>query len=141
MRTALYIFEDSEAVIKQMNKKQKSHNASHLTHTCVNTAQQLADILTEGSFTRDRWKQLTILVNIMTQTTFTQSKLSFSSVVVNPLISSMNQRAPESFVASASAKQKLVHRNDFGVIEPQEFRHGLSRSTSTRLQSWRRPRA
>ena len=34
----------------------------------VNTTQQLADILTKGSRTRDRWTQLTLLVNIMTHT-------------------------------------------------------------------------
>ena len=46
--------------------------------------QQLADFLTKkGSFTGDRSKQLTLLVNIMTHTTFTQSKLSVSSEVVN----------------------------------------------------------
>ena len=39
---------------------------------------------TQGSFTRDRWTQLTLLMNIMTHTTFTESNLSVSSAVVNP---------------------------------------------------------
>ena len=53
----------------------------------VNITQQLADILTKGSFTGDRWTQLTLQVNIMTHTTFTQINLSVSSAVVNPFIS------------------------------------------------------
>ena len=50
---------------------------------CVNTTQQLADILAEGCFTGVRWTQLTLLANIMTHTTFTQSNFSVSSAVVN----------------------------------------------------------
>ena len=75
----------------------------------VNATQQLADIFTKGSFTRDGWTQLTSLVNIMTHTTFAQSNLSVSSAFVNPPFSSVSKRAGESFAASASAKQKLVH--------------------------------
>ena len=64
---------------------------------------------TKGSFTGDRWAQLTPLVNIMTHTTFTQSKLSVSSAIVNPLFFIMSKRAGETFAASANAKQKRVH--------------------------------
>ena len=46
----------------------------------------------KGSFTEDRWTQLTLLVNIMTHTTATQSNLSVSSAVVS-LFSSMDKRA------------------------------------------------
>ena len=74
----------------------------------VNTTQRLADILTTGSFTRDRWTQLTPLVNNMTHTTLTQSNLSVSSAMMNPLFSSASKRAGESFASSASAK-KTVH--------------------------------
>ena len=75
----------------------------------VNTTQRLADGLTKGSFTKDIWTQLTLLVNIMTHTTFSQSNLSFSSAVVNPSFSSMSKRARDSFATSASANQKSVH--------------------------------
>ena len=64
---------------------------------------------TKRSFTRERWTQLTLLVNIMTYTTFTQSNWSVSSAVVNPLFSRMSERAGESVAASASAKRKPVH--------------------------------
>ena len=64
---------------------------------------------TQGSFTGDRWTQLTLLVNIMTHTTFTQSNLSVYSEVLNPLISCMSLRVGESFATSASVKQKPVH--------------------------------
>ena len=50
----------------------------------VNTTKQLADVVTQGSFTGDRWSKLTLLVNIMTHTTFTQSIFSVSPAVVNP---------------------------------------------------------
>ena len=71
-------------------------------------APQLA-VATKGSFTRDRWAQLTLPVNIMTHTTFLQTNLSVSSAVVNPLLSSMSKRARESFAAAASANQEPVH--------------------------------
>ena len=53
-----------------------------ITH--INTTLQVADILTKGSFTGDRWTQLTLLVKSMTRTTFTPSNSSMSAAVVNP---------------------------------------------------------
>ena len=100
-RTALYVFEDNEALIKQM-KKGRSATVRNTSRThrvdldwqCdrnnldpmiqikyVNTTQELADIPTKGSFTRDRWTQLTLLLNPMTHTTFGRSNLSVSAVV------------------------------------------------------------
>ena len=81
-----------------------------------------------GSLTRDRSTQLSLVLNIMTHTKFSRSNLSVSSAVVNPLFSSMSSRG-ESFATSASAKQKQAHCL------------GLSRSTSTRIPSWRRLQA
>ena len=63
----------------------------------------------QGSLTRDRWTQLTFLVNIMRHTTCTQSNSSVSSAVVIPFFSSMSKFARESFAALASARQKSVH--------------------------------
>ena len=70
----------------------------------VNTTQELADIPTKGSVTRDRWTQLTLLLNLVTQTTFGRSNLSVSAVV-DRFFFSMRKYARESFAASASAKQ------------------------------------
>ena len=70
----------------------------------VNTTQELADIPTKGSVTRDRWTQLTLLLNPMTHTTFGRSNLSVSAVV-DRFFSTMRKHARESFAASASAKQ------------------------------------
>ena len=76
----------------------------------VGTTQQLADIHTKkGSFTGDRWTQLTLLVNIMTRTTFTQCNLSVPSMVVIPFFPAWAKRAGDSVAASASVKQKPVH--------------------------------
>ena len=60
---------------------------------------------TKGSSTGDRWRQLTLLVNTMTNASFTQGNLSVCVAVVNPLFYSMSKRAGESFAASSSAKQ------------------------------------
>ena len=80
----LYIFEDNEAVIK-MTIKGRSPTMRHVSRThkvaldwlfdwitldfkiqikYVDTINQLADILTKGSFTRDEWKHLLELLNI-----------------------------------------------------------------------------
>ena len=76
----------------------------------VKTTQQLADILTKGSFSGDWWTQLIQSANSMTHTTFTQRNLSVSPAGVNLLsFSSMSKRAWESFATSAGAKQNPVH--------------------------------
>ena len=80
----LYVFEDDEAVIKMIIKG-RSPTMSHVsrTHTValdwlfnrinldpkvqikyIDTKNQLADILTEGNFTRDEWNHLLCLFNI-----------------------------------------------------------------------------
>ena len=77
----------------------------------VNTTHRLADILTKASFTRDRWTQLTLLVNIMTHTTLTKSNLSISSAVVNPSFSSMSKRARDCFrnIGKRESKASSLH--------------------------------
>ena len=80
----LYVFEDNEAVIKMINKG-KSPTMRHVSRThrvalgwlfdrinldskikikYIDTKNQLADILTKGSFTRDEWNHLLCLFNI-----------------------------------------------------------------------------
>ena len=80
----LYVFEDSEAVIKMIIKG-RSPTMRHVSRThrvaldwlfdrinldpkiqikYIDTKNQLADILTEGNFTRDEWNHLLCLFNI-----------------------------------------------------------------------------
>ena len=81
----LYIFEDNEAVIK-MSIKVGSPTMRHVSRAhivaldwlfdrinlapkiqikCVDTQNQLADLLTKGNFTRDEWNHLLRLFNII----------------------------------------------------------------------------
>ena len=80
----LYVFEDNEAVIKMIIKG-RSPTMRHVSRThgvaldwlfvrinldskiqikYIDTRNQLADILTKGSFTRDEWNHLLCLFNI-----------------------------------------------------------------------------
>ena len=80
----LYVFEDNEAVIKIIIKG-RSPTMRHVSRThrvaldwlfdrinldpkiqikCIDTKNQLADILTKGNFTRDEWNHLLTLFNI-----------------------------------------------------------------------------
>ena len=80
----LYVFEDNEAVIKMIIKG-RSPTMRHVSRThrvaldwlfdrinldskiqikCIDTKNQLADILTKGNFTRDEWNHLLSLFNI-----------------------------------------------------------------------------
>ena len=80
----LYVFEDSEAVIKMITKG-RSPTMRHVSRThrvaldwlfdrvnldpkiqnkYIDTKDQLADILTKGNFTRDEWNHLLCLFNI-----------------------------------------------------------------------------
>ena len=80
----LYIFEDSEAVIKmiikgrspKMRHVSRTHRVAHdwwfdrinldtkIQIKYIDTKKQLADILTKGNFTRDDWNHLLCLFNI-----------------------------------------------------------------------------
>ena len=80
----LYVFEDNEAVIKMIIKG-RSPTKRHVSRThrvaldwlfdrinldpkiqikCIDTKNQLADILTKGNFTRDEWNRLLCFLNI-----------------------------------------------------------------------------
>ena len=81
---SLYVFEDNEAVIKTIIKG-RSPTMRHVSRThrvaldwlfgrinldpkiqirYIDTKHQLADMLTEGNFTRDEWNNLLHLLNI-----------------------------------------------------------------------------
>ena len=83
MRASLCVFEDDEAVIK-MIMEGLSPNMTHVSRPhrvdlnclfdrinlaaatqvkCVNTAQQIADVFTKGSFSQVRWKTQISLEN------------------------------------------------------------------------------
>ena len=94
---------------------------------------------TKGSVTADRWTQLTPLVNITTRTTFTRSIFVRLICDCDFFTFQHEQRAGESFATSAGAKQKPVQCTAMIArrLDDKESQHGLSRSTSTRTQSWR----
>ena len=78
-RASPFAFEDNDAVIKMMIKG-RNPTMRHISRThrdrfnvdsdiqikYVNTSKQIADIVIKGSFTRDKWLQLTQVFNLMT---------------------------------------------------------------------------
>ena len=92
--TQLSIFEDNEAVIKMIIKGRcptmrhvsRTHRVafvfdrinldSKIQIKFVHTKNQLADMLTKGSFTKDEWDHLLRLLNIMNYSTFSCSHFS-----------------------------------------------------------------
>ena len=105
----LYIFEDHEAVIKNDHEGQKSclfHRInldSKIRIKYVDTKNQLADILTKGSFTRDEWDHRLKLLNIMNFSTS-----SCSHLLLNGKHSVMSKRGQDrtSKECPAVAKQR-----------------------------------
>ena len=73
----------------------------------VNTNQQIADILTNGSFSRERWSQLTHLFNLLTPHSQTSS---YFSVLFSPAQKDdrMSKRNAEPITESDTAKRKPV---------------------------------
>ena len=123
---------------------QPQHNHGRTDHGLkqINHGKVVGYILDGSEYHNWRWlltnKRITHWRQIETTVTIgehhdphhiSQSNLSVFSAVVNPVLSSMSTRVGESFATSASAKQKQAHCL------------GLSRSTSTRIPSWRRLQA
>ena len=76
-KAQLYSFEDNEALIRMIIEG-RSTMMRHVSRTkiqikYVDTKNQLADLLTKGSFTRDEWCNLLCLVNIMNLSMFSRS--------------------------------------------------------------------
>ena len=111
------IFEDNEAVIKMIIKG-RSPTMRHVSRThrvaldrlfdrinlepkiqikYVDTKNQLADILTKGSFSRDEWNHLLCLFNIMCFSTYSGSHLkrSFSQTREHLVIGAMSRRGQD----------------------------------------------
>ena len=139
----LFVFEDTVAVIKMIIEG-RSPSMRHISRTCrarlgswfdrinldlgirityVDTSEQIADTLTKGSFTRERWRQLTQLFMLMIpHTHFCIHSLVFSFVQKDDR---MSKRLPELVTKSATAKQRLV-RNFCAYSH-----HSLSSSSSS----------
>ena len=123
----LYIFEDNEAVIKMIIKG-TSPTMRHLSRThrdavdwfydrrnsdpktqmkYVDTINQLADIFTKESFTRDEWNHLLRLLNIMNFSMLSRSHF----FLPNGKQSAVSKRGQEgtSGEGSATAKPRLMN--------------------------------
>ena len=135
----LYIFEDNEAVIK-MIIKDRSPTMRHVSRThrvaldwlfdrinldpnvqimYVESQNQLAVILTKGSFTRDEWHNLLHLFNIMNDTKFSCSHFYSHYFPSAGKPSEMSRRSQESSsLGSPTAKARaccLVSRESISV--------------------------
>ena len=126
----LYIFEDNEAVIKMIIKGRsptmrhvsrthrvalgwlfdRTHSEPKIGTKYVDTKNQLADMLTKESFTRNEWNHLLRLFNIMSFSMFSCSH--FSNFLSDPIgkQSAMSKRGQETTSSEGSpmAKPKPV---------------------------------
>ena len=139
----LYVFEDNEAVFKMIIKG-RSPTMRHVSRThrvaldwlldrinldpkiqikCVDTKNQLADMLSNGSFTCDEWEHLLRVLNIMNSSMF-----PWSHFLSNKKQSTMLKRTQQSTSEKGSAVAKprpmnLVLRNLLSAKKnpPQRF--------------------
>ena len=134
----LYVFEDNEAVIKMIIKG-RSPTMRHVSRThrvdldwlfdrvnldskiqikYMDTKNQLADILTQGNFTRDEWNHLLCLFNInhfssadcsevmskRTQKDSGEERVTAKSKPMIYLVSRCSERTPDVLHSTASQK-------------------------------------
>ena len=132
----LYVFEDNEAVIKMITKG-RSPTMRHVSRThrvaldwlfdrinldpkiqikYIDTKNQLADVLTKGSFTRDEWNHLLCLFNIShfsstngsevmskrTRKDASEERVTAKSKPMMNLVSRCSQRTPDVLASTAS---------------------------------------
>ena len=126
----LYIFEDNEAVIKMIIKG-RSPTMRHVSRThrvaldglferiildskfqikYVDTKNQLADMLTKSSFTRDEWNHLLRWFNIMNFSMFSCSHFLSIKKPSNMSKRAQERRTEEEHVATKSRSACLVSR-------------------------------
>ena len=129
-RASLFVFEDNDAVIK-MTIKGRSPFMRHISRTHhvnldplfdrmnldlaiqikdVNTSKQMADILTKGSFSRERWSQLTQFFNLTTPHVHLNSHSSALFTFLQKT-HKMSKREAEPITESATAKQRPVRNH------------------------------
>ena len=125
----LHIFEDTEAVIKMIIRG-RSPTMRHQSRTCrvaldqlfdrmnldqkiqikyVDTKHQLADILTNGNFTRDEWNNLLHLFSIRHFSLLCCSQNCTSTMCPETMANMMQEeRGDERIVAKSKQKLNLV---------------------------------
>ena len=142
----LYLFEDNEVVTKMIIKG-RSPTMRHVSRThrvaldwlfdrinldpkiqikCIDTKNQLADMLTKGNFTRDEWNHLLCLFSISffssaecsevmskrTQKESGEERVTAKSRPMMNLIARSNERAPSALSSTASGSpEKTGHES------------------------------
>ena len=102
----------------------------------VDTKNQLADMLTKGSFTRDEWNNLLHLFNIMSNTTFSRSHF----FLLNGKQAVMSKRSQESCsldsptVKATSRSFNLVSHQSLSMRENSQMTINPTILESTRTQ-------
>ena len=152
----LYVFEDNEAVIKMIIKG-RSPTMRHVSRThrvaldwlfdrinldpkiqikYIDTKNQLADILTKGSFTRDEWNHLLCLFNIS----------HFSSTVCSETMAKRLQQdsGEERVTAKSRPMMSLIARVPSNVssstsVSPGKRSYGNQDPWSTNAEKEERP--
>ena len=133
----LYVFEDSEVVIK-MIMKGRSPTMRHVSRThrvaldwlfdrinldpkiqikYIDTKNQLADILTKGNFTRDEWNHLLTLLNIS----------HFSSTACIAAMAKRAQQESGEFLLHTVACREYTLPRDDPASEPKGWIRGNTR--------------
>ena len=133
----LYIFEDNEVVIKMIIKG-RSPRMRHVSRAhrvaldwlfdriisepkiqikFLDTKNQLADMLTKASYSRDEWNHLLRLFNIMSFSMF--SCTHFSEFLSHPIgkQSAMSKRGQETTSREGSSEGETNH---LGFVQPAE---------------------
>ena len=154
-QTGRHVFEDNEAVIKMIIKG-RSPTMRHVSRThrvaldklfdrinldpkiqfkCIDTKNQLADILTEGNFTRDEWNHLLCLFNIShfsstdcseamaksTQNDSGEERVTAKSKPIMNLVSRCSERTPDVLPSTASeGPGKPRHESQFPLSSRTE---------------------
>ena len=92
---------------------------------------------TKGSYTRDRWTQLTLLINIMTRTTIAQSNLSVStaSVIFSFFYHEWTCRRLFRCIRQCETETSSWHRIVCQEMERLTCRHELPENLALHLQA------
>ena len=153
----LYVFEDNEAVIKRIIKG-RSPTMRHVSRThrialdwlfdrinldhkiqikYIDTKNQLADILTKGSFTRDEWNHLLCLFNISqnsstdcsevmskrTQKDSGEERVTAKSKPMMNLVSRCSEETPVALSSIASESPVKTRHESQSPLSPQIEQH------------------
>ena len=150
----LYVFEDSEAVIKMIIKG-RSPPMKHVSRThrvaldwlfdrikldpkiqikYIDTKNQLADILTKGNFSRDEWNHLLFLFNIS----------HFSTINCSDVMSKRTQKDSGEERVTAKSKPSRCSERTLDVLastaseSPEKTRHESQSLLSLQIEKYDR---